>query len=107
MNGKTEIMPETAIQLEQVIKQLEWLLKLHEFVGNSFKVKSYPLRIGSDLRELGFVVLVKNLSVNKNDIRGHQAFSLAHELAHYIFNIINKLKYYCCSYVKLFQSVEL
>ena len=77
-------------------------------VGNSFKVKSYPFRIGTALRELGFVVLVKNFSdenlsgilatntkngtklaasVNKNDSPGHQAFALAHELAHYIFDI--------------------
>lgn len=69
-----------------------------------------PVPLGTALRKLGFKVWVKEFSnpaisgimalnaskdypkvigVNSNDNHGHQAFTLAHEFAHYIFDMEN------------------
>lgn len=79
-----------------------------DIVRLQFSDKTFPFKIGKALRELGFNVWVKNFkdkdlsgilainvdektklaaTVNANDNHGHQAFTLAHELAHYIFDV--------------------
>ena len=71
-------------------------------------LSAFPVRMGETLRSLGFEVWVTEftdrsvsgalalnartkhpmvIGVNKEDSRGHQCFTLAHELAHYIFDI--------------------
>ncbi len=76
-------------------------------------LNGFPIPMGDVLRSLGFVVWVRNftnksisgvmalhanekfpmaIGVNVNDSHGHQCFTLAHELGHYIFDIQDKGK---------------
>ncbi len=71
---------------------------------------AWPIKIGKALNDLGFELWVKDFSddnisgimainadekypkvigVNANDSYEHQRFTLAHELAHYIFDVVN------------------
>ncbi len=91
----------------------------NELVDSFWKNRTAPLRIGDMLDSLGFNVLLndsfdddklsgalaidnntkvehfkKMILLNSKDSTEHQRFTIAHELAHYIFDAVPEQKYY-------------
>lgn len=91
----------------------------NELVNFFWQKKNAPLRIGDMLDSLGFAVVPDNsfdydklsgvlaidntvamerfrkmIVLNNRDNIGHQRFTIAHELAHYIFDALPNQKYY-------------
>ena len=91
----------------------------NELVNFCWQKKNAPLRIGDMLDSLGFAVVPDNsfdddklsgvlaidntvamerfrkmIVLNNRDNIGHQRFTIAHELAHYIFDALPNQKYY-------------